>query len=184
MGQSKAFMIVRNETSLAFSIRQLAHVIAMPLWITLPIALWINRHHHPLLQFSRSALYTLNHYPAAGYWGSILSVLNHLPTNSDGLIITPVDTPIFSDRLVHLIMSLAHNLRSQPVILVPCSLIDHGHPIYVSRHFFAAMKLFNGDGGLRAFIHTQSRHVHALCWSDRRISCNLNTPHDLARLSV
>lgn len=168
MGLPKIFMPLGNETALSWSVRMLSSL--QTVFVTLPPAIRMN-FSSEMIGFNVKWL--ANVYPDLGYAGSIKTVIELFPPMS-GLMILPVDSPVASRLLVHVILAMARR-HEGPVIIVPISRGLHGHPVYVSRHFFSYFAPENVLS-LRELIRENSRHVSPLHWPDEKILCNLNTP--------
>lgn len=171
MGSPKALLNYGATTLLGHSAEQLQTVTGMRVLATLPPAL--------LLQVSLPCVEILhNRFPDEGYFGSIRSALDTLSTDTiAGLFIMPVDSPL-TDRALVFAMAMLAKLPTTKII-VPYHRNQPGHPIFIARHFFAALQQFPGRGGLRQFIAQQRSHVHTLMWPSRAILANLNHPSDV-----
>lgn len=168
MGLPKIYMPLGNETALSWSVRMLSSL--QTIFVTLPPAIRMS-FSSEIIGFNVKGL--SNFYPVLGYAGSIKSAIEFF-SPMDGLVILPIDSPVASRTLVHVMLAMAR-MHEGPVIIVPISRGLHGHPVYVSRHFFSYFARENVLS-LRELIRENSRYVSPLHWPDERILCNLNTP--------
>ena len=104
--------------------------------------------------------------------------LNMRAKLSDGLVICPVDSPIFSKELLFHMMNVAVLFRKRPVIIVPHFYSCPGHPVYFSHDFFDDLITCPKYGGIRSVISTNRHYEQALFSRDARILLNLNSPSD------
>jgi|GEM_PF-3410259 len=175
LGCHKALMPVAGQTAIHHSARMLARINVSKLYITLPRELLLNRDLR--LDWPNTTILP-NFYPRLGYAGSIRTVIKCDGAHHDGILIMPVDSPIFCRQLLYTMINLAQALSPDPTVIVPYFYALPGHPVYISKHFFLALLRCHEHGGLRSVIAAHKKCAHAIFCTDARISLNLNTKID------
>lgn len=112
-----------------------------------------------------------NRFPNLGYAGTIISAMGEV-NNCDGLFITPIDALISRKLILHL-KNLA-SFSQKPSIIVPYYYFKAGHPVFLSAHFFSALRTCNNFGGLHRVIERYKNDVICYDSFDKRILYNLN----------
>ena len=171
-GSDKALACVSGRPSAEHSAYLLSQIWPRKMYVTLPNHLLF----HQTLQTSLNRLGALtipNLFPKLGYAGSIKSVLTINQDESDGMIVTAVDSPIFSKRLLVLMLNVATFFWGKPTIIVPYFYFYPGHPVYVSKEFFDELRR-GKHRGLDSVIAANKQWAHALFYPDTRILLNMN----------
>lgn len=183
MGSYKALLPIYETLAIYHLAEQFSRIKPHRLFLTLPVALLLDTELRENLSVFQSDIRT-NRYPECGYGGSIKTVVEEGQKDLDGIIISPVDSPLPSSALLFAIINLATHLDDEPTIIVPYYQTKPGHPVYLSKHFFP--NLLNGCemGGMKAIIDANKKSAHAIFWPDARILLNLNSPRDLASLAL
>lgn len=174
MGFPKALRLIKGEPALCVMAQQFSEAGVQKIFITLPDGLL----HDPVLCAELSLLpsqIVRNRFEHLGYAGSILSTLEVQEQYYDGIIICPIDT-YANQALIVAMLNLAQSSFQDPLIIQPCFDLKAGHPVYLSRHYFDALKLCHQIGGLRGLIAENPRHLRRLYWPDANILANVNFP--------
>ena len=180
MGFDKALLAIDNQPAVIFSARVLSAIDPALLFATLPQHLL--KDDALTASLARYGCQSIaNVYASAGYSGSIMSVLQLLPANIDGLLITPVDSPIACASLVKAMIKTAALRKDAATIIVPYHRDHPGHPVYFSKHFFKRLGECHHSGGPRSVITNHQNAVLKFFWPDDRILLNLNRRYDVKR---
>ncbi len=172
----KALCNVEGMPAIYFAARAMARAHPQNLCITLPNTLLLDTDLCTRLQdFFATVL--PNKYPSQGYMGSIKTAILERGASSSGILVSPVDSPIFNKEILQLMVSLAQTFPA-PLIIVPYYHFKAGHPIYCSKDFFPDLKDGTHKGGLRELVAANKKYAHALFCADARILYNLNTKTD------
>lgn len=182
MGFHKALMPIFGRPAVYFMAHLLSSIRFHRRVVTLPLALLLERQvRDELSSYNMSS--RANRHPSSGYAGSIRTMLEEHGDELDGVMITPIDSPIFSRVLVLAMLSLARQTASQTIIVPHCNGF-FGHPVYLSKHFFFELRSCAHSGGLRAIIKKYAVDQHPILWPDRRVLFNLNRTTDLATSKI
>lgn len=182
LGFDKACMSIYNKPAVLLSLEAFSRINPTQLFVTLSAKLiFQSKLCQRILNFNARIL--LNHYPQYGYAGSIKTVMENVSCDTDGILVTPVDSPIFCPHLLSLMISYARNYQSQPMIIVPYYKALAGHPVYLSKHFFHKLKE-DSLHGLNALINANQLYRQAIAWPDARLLLNLNRPNDYLNPSL
>lgn len=176
MGIDKALLPIFGDPLLVHSAKVIASLKPLKLVITLSDSLFDNSDVKRDLS-ALGANIVKNSYPHLGYIGSIKTALHDVDNNLDGILILPVDNPLFSTSLIASMLACSRD-RTNPNIVVPHFYVHAGHPVYLSKDFFHELKTRALDG-LRLFIAKHKQFMHAFFWPDARLLLNLNTPRDI-----
>lgn len=172
MGFPKALMRIEGYSAALFLSRTFQSAGLNHVYITLPNH-FLEGHELVTHLKKLSVSVLANRYLEQGYAGSIMSVVAALPPSCQGLFITPIDSyPVKS--LIITMRNLAQAHGSKPLIIIPQCYVQDGHPVYLSKHFFKALRschLFSGLNRLIAFYHHK---VLRLASFESRVLANLN----------
>lgn len=178
MGFPKALMPIGSATAMEISQNSIKAIYPHRILVTLPPSLWIRR----AMMMDDGIEFALNSYPHLGYSGSIKTALKHWGENVDGIMFSPVDSPLFCQKLLIIMNNLANHLRDEPAIIVPTYRERRGHPVYFSRHFFSQLVNAWQVGGPREIMAANRKQAIAISWPDVRILLNLNHQRDMDQL--
>lgn len=182
LNNAKALTKLGGQTAIDFSAEKISQAFPKKLFITLPNNLLIDDNNRITVEKYKANIRP-NRFPHLGFFGSIKSILQEVSLNVDGILITPVDSPIFSKTLIKAMLALAYLHHHNPSIVVPHFYGAPGHPIYLSKDFFGDIKSTQYDNaGLSSLVMANRRFVHALFWSDAKILINMNTVDDWQQL--
>jgi CTP:molybdopterin cytidylyltransferase MocA len=177
MGFHKALLSIQGKTTLCWSLEQLHGAGLKDVYVTLPPALVVDSSLRMLITTFGGQVAS-NWYPQQGYAGSIRTILEIHKSLLDGIIVTPVDSPIFSKKLLVTMIKCA-TLNKTPKLIVPHFYERPGHPVYLSHHFLGELISEKHQGGIRALIHHHKSRVCAVFSSDKRVLLNLNRAKNL-----
>jgi CTP:molybdopterin cytidylyltransferase MocA len=172
MGIPKALLRCNDDVACAVIARAFRRVGINNILVTLPWDLLWDDNLRCYLQ-SEGALSIANSFPDWGYLGSVKTALERAQPDCSGIICNPVDAPFLSSHLLSLMLKIIDHNHHKPLILLPAHNHCHGHPIYFSRHFFAAIK--DGDShGLRGIAWAHREHWQVVAWPKRSVLDNFN----------
>jgi CTP:molybdopterin cytidylyltransferase MocA len=173
MGYPKALMSIDNMPAILFSLNRLVGLNLACISVTMPWSLLMDADFCCELVL-RDVRVMPNYYGNFGYAGSIKTVLSKTQEDVAGIIINPVDTPLYSRQLLVAMVNLATSIGHEPAIIVPYFFAQAGHPVYVSRHFFNDFNGVQAPPSLRGVINNHPNYVRTLLWPDGRITVNIN----------
>jgi CTP:molybdopterin cytidylyltransferase MocA len=180
MGTHKALTPLYGTYAICYSAQKICSINLHQIFVTLPCTLVIDPDIREMLAHFHTKILS-NYYPELGYAGSIKTVLEECAKDSDGILIDPVDSPIFSKKLLHTMISLANIHHDIPLIIVPHFILQAGHPVYFSKEFFTDLQNSIQQGGIRTLIASHKKHIRALLWPDPHILLNLNSHGDISQ---
>jgi CTP:molybdopterin cytidylyltransferase MocA len=182
LNNAKALSLIGGQNAIDFSAEKISRLFPNKLFITLPNNLLMNENIRITVE-KHNAEIRPNRFAHLGLLGSIKSILIEAYKNMDGLLITPVDSPIFSKRMIEAMINLATIYRHRPLIVIPHFYWRPGHPIYFSNDFFDDLMSAQGENArLSSFVEYSRRFIYALFWADAKILVNLNTVDDWQRI--
>lgn len=173
MGFPKALLKFDDQPVIISSLMRLKTIRPARLFVTLPAGLFMDEHLRSQLA-ELEVVAVPNLFMHLGYAGSIKTVTEQCEF-LDGLMISPVDAPLFDEKLLLAMINLANLHAPHPTIIVPYYGAKPGHPVYVSEHFFTYITQSENFLSLRALIKTHPEHHKVLLWPDHSILCNFNT---------
>jgi CTP:molybdopterin cytidylyltransferase MocA len=115
-----------------------------------------------------------------GQLSSVITGLNHSDSSrSDGILICPVDHPLFSPELIQ---QLIHGWQSsgKPIVIPTVSGL-RGHPILFSRSLFEEVRSAPPEIGLRAVIRNHADDLLEIATQEEGVRINIDTPEGYAR---
>jgi len=116
----------------------------------------------------------------AGMFSSVVTGIAALPTACEAFFVHPADIPLVR---AHTIRRMAAAFEETlPAILYPTFEGRRGHPTLISSALSAAIRNWNGDGGLRACLEKREADSRELAAADEAILLDMDTPEDYRRI--
>lgn len=179
MGQHKALLKLDGETFVARNVAAFAEAGMGRIFVTLPESEAVAD--QICSAINHEVIFLKNTFMHRELLGSVQTVLSHHTFSSDALLVTPVDAPFASAALIaHLCAALNVDPSS---IVFPTYQGQPAHPLVISRPFFAQALALDDNTSLRDLVARNQASVTSIEWPDSRITLNINTPEDYARLT-
>ena len=122
----------------------------------------------------------VNHEWEKGQLSSIHAALHSLPSNTEGMLLCPVDHPLVSAFLIGGLIDAFFVTRA-PVV-VPSYKGRRGHPVIFSAATFQELLNAPMDQGARAVVWAHKGKVSEVSTTEEGCILNLNDPNTLAKL--
>jgi molybdenum cofactor cytidylyltransferase len=122
----------------------------------------------------------VNHEWKKGQLSSIHAALHSLPSNTEGMLLCPVDHPLVSAFLIGSLVD-AFLVTRAPVV-VPSYKGRRGHPVIFSAATFQELLNAPMDQGARAVVWAHKGKVSEVSTTEEGCILNLNDPNTLAKL--
>jgi molybdenum cofactor cytidylyltransferase len=127
MGTPKALLEYRGETFLARLVRVLGAV-------SDPVIVAVGQHQAEIRAQMRTGVhFVVNPDPDRGQLSSLQIALAVLPTEADGFVFTPVDSPAVAPDTVARLAAEFHSRPSETLLVIPRYQGRKGHPVFAAR---------------------------------------------------
>jgi CTP:molybdopterin cytidylyltransferase MocA len=126
------------------------------------------------------ATVVVNPKPEEGQLSSLLIGLDALERSDvAGVLMCPVDIPLFTAATVHAILAAARS-TSAPIVR-PASHGRHGHPVLLARRVFAALRQADLAQGARSVVQAHADEIVDVEVDDPGAFIDIDTPDDYRR---
>jgi molybdenum cofactor cytidylyltransferase len=115
-----------------------------------------------------------------GMFSSVLAGLKKLDSNTDAVIILPVDVPLISTETIENLISSC--IDNPDKIIIPSFDGQRGHPVIIPAKYFDAIKKWDGKEGLRGALHQFDDDKIFVTVHDRNVLFDIDTPADYKEL--
>jgi len=166
MGSPKALLDFRGETFLDRLIRRFEEHCT-------PVIVVLGHHPDVIRAGVRSpgtAKFVLNTEYQHGQLSSLQCGLRALPSDTEGVIFTPVDHPNFESATV------SQLIRSHALITIPQHLGRHGHPVLFSSTLVPEFLALTPDEQARTVLHRHVSDIRYIDVPDRGVLDDIDDP--------
>ncbi len=128
-----------------------------------------------------SARYVVNPNFHNGMFSSIQAGVKEFNQTCDGFFLLPVDTPLVRPSTLESLLQ-AFRDESSPLICYPQFNSRRGHPPLISSSLISEILLYDGRGGMRAFLRKYKSQTINIPVDDAYIRLDADTRADLSLL--
>jgi molybdenum cofactor cytidylyltransferase len=120
--------------------------------------------------------------PSRGQLSSLLAGLDALPPGVPGVLVTPVDLPLFTPDTVRRVVAAWE--RSRAPIVRPSRGSRHGHPAVFAASLFDELRAADLSVGARAVVRAHAKEILDVPVDDPGAFDDIDTPDDYERLKA
>lgn len=112
-----------------------------------------------------------------GQLTSIITGINILESaECDGVLIVPVDHPLFTSSLISKLVQAFNESKKQ--IIIPTHRQRRGHPVIISKNLFGELRNAPIQIGMRFVVHTHEDEICEVPTEEKGVLINIDTPED------
>lgn len=112
-----------------------------------------------------------------GQLSSIITGLNAFElTDCNGVLIVPVDHPLFTSSLILELLQAFKESKKQ--IIIPTHRQRRGHPIIISKNLFGELRNAPIQIGMRSVVHAHEDEICEVPTEEEGVLINIDTPED------